>query len=483
MRGGPCELRRSLDGRVVPAMALGLHWRRETQGPERKGSRAMLFLLSFFRRRGALRLASGLLALAAAAAPVAAQSDESFYSVVENGVTVERAGDAQPAEEDQMVFAGDRLTTTFSARAEVVLADAVIHVGGSSELVFAALAGSGNGDAAEGTNLLLLERGELLVTSDGATPIRIDTDNATVYLGGAGAYRIERDADSTMVIVRQGDAELRTRQGTVVVAVDEHAWVLGDGSPVVEPAAGADALERWAAALDARRDRLASASRLRSWWGGFWSVFWDEDGFDPVFHSVDVGDCDDGITVCRHGGGGAARTRPPRQVPDLDDPPAEEPDVAAVTKPWPLDGAGATEPVPFPIGKPPLDTNVSESPESTADVAVGGVYGPEASPPKPSADEAPPSSDATVTVGDEPSTTTTSEASTTSEPTVSTSSSSDTSTTDSSTSDSSSASVESSSTSYDASTSDTSSVDSGSSPEPPSAPEAPPPPEHGIEPN
>ena len=396
----------------------------------------MLFLLSFFRQRGTPRLAGVLLAMAAAATPVAAASDESFYSVVESGVTVERAGDAQPAGEDQLVFAGDRLTTTFSARAEVILADAVIRVGGGSDVVFAALAEpADDGDADDNPHLLLLERGELLVASDGATAIRVDTDNATVFVR-AGSCRIERDADATVMIVRSGEAELRTRQGTVVVAADERAWVMDNESPVVEPAGGADALERWAAALDARRERLASSSRVRSWWGGFWTVFWEDDGYDSVFHSVDIGDCDDGVTACRDGsGGGTARTRPPRFATDAGDTVENEPDVAAVTKPWPLDGAGPTEPVPFPIGKPPLDTDVSDSPvPSNAGVAVAGIEGPEAAPSKVSADEAP-QPEAVSTADDT------------------------------------------------ASTTATTSTDSGGFSPEPSASEALPPPEHGIEPN
>ncbi len=439
----------------------------------------MLFLLSFFRQRGALRLAAVLLAMAAAAAPVAAASDESYYSVVESGVTVERAAEAQPAEEDQLVFAGDRLTTTFSARAEVILADSVIRVGGGSDVVFAALAEPGDGDAGDSPHLLLLEQGELLVASEGATAIRIDTDNATVFVR-AGSCRIERDAESTVMTVRRGEVELRTRQGAVVVAADERAWVWGDEAPVVEPAGGSDALERWAASLDARRERLASStSRLRSWWGGFWSVFWEDDGYDSVFHSVDIGDCDDGVTVCRHGsGGGAARTRPPQTATDPDEPAEDEPGTPgdgpieiALTKPWPPDGADPTEPVPFPVGKPPLDTNVSESPVPlTAGVAVAGIEGPEAAAPKPSADESP-QPDATSTVDDNVSTT--SDASTTSEPSSS----------DTSTADSSSASVEPVTTSYDTTTTVTTSTDSGGFSPEPSAPEAPPPPEHGIEPN
>jgi len=307
--------------------------------------------------------------------PVAAADDDGsgFYGLVEGAAVVERAGVLGAAVEGQPLLTGDRLTTARSGRAEVTLADGtVIHVAGA--VVFAELAEPGERD--DVANLLLLERGELLLASGDETETRVDTDNATVYLG-AGAYRLERDDLATRVVVRRGDAELRTRRGALSVAAGEQASIEGDDDLVVRPAGSADALERWAVALFELRERWAWCPQCRrGLW--MWSVGEDDDGLDLVFTDFGAGAWDDDAPGCFQSGGGARRTRLPHFA--TDDPgrfavpiPRESGpvvDVAIetpVAKPWPLDDSSAIDTTPTPVAKPQL--------ESDGDWAAAGVGG------------------------------------------------------------------------------------------------------------
>jgi FecR-like protein len=326
--------------------------------------------------RGARRLGLVLLAVPFFAGPVAAtNSDRSgFISLVEGAAAVERAASQEPAAENQPLRSGDRLKTARGGRVEVVLADGtLIHVDSDSDLVFAELAGPNEGDPQ--SNLVLLERGELLLASFGETETRIDTDNATVYVG-AGAYRLERDDLSTRVIVRHGEAELRTRSGAVSLAEGNQAAIEGDGALVVEPAGGPDVLERWAAALFELRERWAWCPQCRR---GYWSFGEEDSGLDFVF--TDFGAWDDGAPGCfEHPDGGARRTRPPH-------PPTDDPDrvgvpiaggpglapggavEAPVTKPWPLEDSSAIDTTPTPVAKPPLEPD-----DSWLAASVGGAF-------------------------------------------------------------------------------------------------------------
>ncbi|HXT49825.1 MAG TPA: FecR domain-containing protein [Thermoanaerobaculia bacterium] len=377
---------------------------------------------------------------------------------MEGAAAVERAGVTTAAADDRPLFTGDRLTTARGARVEVRLGDeTAIFVAGDGEVVFATLAGEGA--EAEPANLLLLERGELLLASEGGAETRVDTDNASVYVG-AGSYRIERTDDATLVIARRGEAELRTRRGMVSVAEGEQGWIEGDGTPVVARAADVDALERWAAALDQPGERLA---------------FEDEGDSDLAYDDFPFGfwDFGDVGSECeRDCGGRAVRTRPPhppdepgRWAVPIDDDPQADADggiEVAIAKPWPLDDAGDDGAVP--MAKPPL--------EETADEAsVEGAFldstNADDVPPKP-ADAEPASADAELTISDlEPATSEVEPAS------VDVETSGSTTTDDSSTSGESASSADAGDTA----------ADSGTGSSAPAEVEAPSQPDHNIEPN
>jgi len=315
----------------------------------------------------------------------AGQDDAGWLGLVEGAATVERAGVPEAAVAERALMEGDRLTTARGARVEAVLADGTsVLVAGDSEVAFAA------------SNLLLLERGEVLLTSAGTTETRIDTENATVYLS-AGSCRIERSEGATLVVAREGDVELRTRQGTVWLAAGRQAWVEGDEVAVVEPAGDADALERWAAALRGRQELLA---------------FEDDGGGDLASFDFPLDFWEIGEPVCvdHQPPGRAVRTRPPHPTPGSGTDVANDPDRTtvsnggetgaavgeieiAVAKPWPLDDASTSDVGELPIAKPILGTSGTSDDDSWRAASVAGRYA-DAAPspakePQPSAAEEP----------------------------------------------------------------------------------------------
>ena len=329
-----------------------------------------------------MRLAAGLVAVATLAWTYAAagQSEVGWLGLVEGAATVERAGVPEAAVSERPLMEGDRLTTARGARVEAVLADGTsVLVAGDSEVELAA------------SSLLLLERGELLLASAGTTETRIDTDNATVYVS-AGSCRVERSEEATLVVARDGDVELRTRQGTVWLAAGRQAWVEGAEVAVVEPAGDADALERWAAALRGRQEQLAFEDDV----GG------DLASFDFPLDSWEIGEP---VRDDHHPPGRAIRTRPPHGEPgpgsagpngprgtaasDGDSGAAIAEIEVPMAKPWPLDDASTSAAGELPVAKPTLATNDDDGWRAAS---VAGTYANAAPSPakeQPSADDEP----------------------------------------------------------------------------------------------
>jgi hypothetical protein len=183
--------------------------------------------------------------------PAAARTGDryGYYRLVEGNATLVQQGESLGAQENQPVVSGDRIWTGRGSRVEAVLADGtLLRVAGDSEVVFEELAQSDDGSA--DANYLTLRRGEVQLVASGVSDTRVDTDNATVYVRDAGNYRLETRDETTLLVVRNGRAEVRTRRGAVSLDGGEEAWIEGDGSPEVESAGSWDTLERWASALD-----------------------------------------------------------------------------------------------------------------------------------------------------------------------------------------------------------------------------------------
>jgi hypothetical protein len=208
--------------------------------------------LALRRSGSALRVTLGFAALFLAALPAAAASGQErygYYRIVEGTASVVQQGEAQSAQENQPLLSGDRLRTAPSSRVEVELADGtLVRVDADSELGFEDLAWSSDGDAER--NLLTLSRGEVQVQGRGGAETRVDTDNASLYLRDSGNYRIETHDYTTLLVVREGAAEVRTRRGATAVRADEEVWIEDDRPPEVQAAGSWDRLERWASELD-----------------------------------------------------------------------------------------------------------------------------------------------------------------------------------------------------------------------------------------
>jgi|CXWL01.1.fsa_nt_gi hypothetical protein len=217
------------------------------------------------RDRASLFTSAILLALLPAlAVPSAAEevnSHESYgyvRSLEGSAGVVAKAGDRSDLEVNQTILVGDRIHVANLGKVEVVLADRnVLRVDGGSEVGFVDLAFSPDGSG--GGTLLEVPEGNVLLTvaadSLGRERPRIDTPNATVYVHQAGVYRLTAIGDDwTQLVVRQGFAEVVTRNGSASVRPGEQATVEGRDRPGIDLAAAdlRDGLERWARELDDR---------------------------------------------------------------------------------------------------------------------------------------------------------------------------------------------------------------------------------------
>ncbi len=162
------------------------------------------------------------------------------------------------------ILVGDQIRVSARARAETVLPDgSYLRLGNNTELEFRQLARSG--DSHGTSNQLLLHQGEAQLITHAEAPrsdyFRIDTSNATVYVGGEGRYRILSDGASwTEVSVRQGLAEVVTESGSATVQSGQTLSVQGARDPILEIGSDSQltALELWGDELSSRGERYAS---------------------------------------------------------------------------------------------------------------------------------------------------------------------------------------------------------------------------------
>jgi len=190
----------------------------------------------------------------------------SYVRTLEGSATLIQGdtGERQPVQTNQPVLVGDRIWVAPRSRTEVVLSDRnLVRIDGDSELIFEALAGSP--DRQDRSTVLRLPQGnvQLVVTSDflGEGLPRLDTPNATVYPRGVGSYRITADgSDWSEVVVRDGSAEVVTREGSLLVGAGQEAVVEGDYRPRenVRRASREDSLELWGRRLDQEARYAAS---------------------------------------------------------------------------------------------------------------------------------------------------------------------------------------------------------------------------------
>ncbi|MEM9292298.1 MAG: DUF6600 domain-containing protein [Acidobacteriota bacterium] len=178
-------------------------------------------------------------------------------------------GQPAPAQRYHPILPGDRVFSPAGGRVEIMLSDLnILRLGGNTEVVFDALAGSPEGSD-EVTSLRLVE-GELqlLVFDDaiGRALPTLSTGNATVYLRDPGSYRLQASGwDYSRLTVRHGFAEVAVSGGAQLARGDEEILVDGafDVYPRVRQASSRSDLERWGETLEDRaRDSYLPAGEL-----------------------------------------------------------------------------------------------------------------------------------------------------------------------------------------------------------------------------
>ena len=186
-----------------------------------------------------------------------------------------RSGAQSELEIHLPILRGDRVRTRPYGRLAVLMSDrSILAVDHDSEVTFAQIAGSPDGDDAD--SLLVLHRGRLNLDVaqhllDSELPA-VDTTNARIYPRQEGRYQVANDGDAwTEVAVLAGFAEVVTQRGSVIVRGGEALLVRGLDDPWIELQSGAGAaaaaLDQW---TEGHRTRLAAYAAV------------DSDGYDSA---------------------------------------------------------------------------------------------------------------------------------------------------------------------------------------------------------
>jgi hypothetical protein len=129
------------------------------------------------------------------------------------------------------ISVGDEIRTEDPARAEIALADGnLLDIGGGTRVRLASLyAQQGSSDEVSAIDL---EDGSIVLSvvgsNDRSVP-RIDTDDASVYANPGSRIRVNSDPRrGTVVVVRAGSVEVRTRGGSYTVRAGNYLTVHGD---------------------------------------------------------------------------------------------------------------------------------------------------------------------------------------------------------------------------------------------------------------
>jgi hypothetical protein len=192
------------------------------------------------------------------ATPAEYEQDEipAHLSVVDGEVTIEREGRVDPADENIILVAGDRLRTA-RGRAEVLFSDGSVlslDEHSSVDLLADSLA-----RLLDGRMRLAIARG------DSSLAYRVDTAAGSVFIQSAGEYRLTllaRGGDPELdLAVLRGSAELANQHGRTLVRAGTHALVSARTAPSLPYATNSaawDSFDRWVE--DQRNARLGVQS-------------------------------------------------------------------------------------------------------------------------------------------------------------------------------------------------------------------------------
>ena len=161
----------------------------------------------------------------------------SYVRETVGGVTVQSRWNGRvTARRNMPISAGDEILVSDAGRAEVGLADGnLLFVGGGARARFSSL-NDQQGENAEFSAIDLRDGSVVLAATgpdQGSVP-RIDTEDATVYLSSGARVRVNADPRrGTVVVVRAGSAEVRTRADSYTVEAGQYLIVQGDETPEI----------------------------------------------------------------------------------------------------------------------------------------------------------------------------------------------------------------------------------------------------------
>ncbi len=192
------------------------------------------------------------------------------YSYVRDtvgGVTVvSRLNGRVTARRNMPISAGDEILISDAGRAEIGLADGnLLFVGGGTRARFSSLYAQQGED--DDFSAIDLRDGSVVLAAmgaeTGAIP-RIDTEAATVYLAAGSRVRVNADPRrGTVVVVRAGSAEVRTREDSYTVEAGQYLLVDGDDDPeIARGVFSRDRFDLWAA--DRLEDLYSDTTRSAS---------------------------------------------------------------------------------------------------------------------------------------------------------------------------------------------------------------------------
>ena len=178
------------------------------------------------------------------------QTTVARISVIHGNVTTMRgdAGQWVAATVNTPLVPGDTVATADQSRAEVQLDFAnIMRLDQRTEAKIA--------DLEQNKIQIQLASGLLGFSAANGTQadVEIDTPNMGVHPLAPGVYRIQVNSDSeTQLIVRQGEAEVLTNQGSTKVEAGQIIQIHGTDNPEykVDPAPGGDDFDKWCADRD-----------------------------------------------------------------------------------------------------------------------------------------------------------------------------------------------------------------------------------------
>jgi hypothetical protein len=176
----------------------------------------------------------------------------SYVRETVGGVTVQSNLNGRvTARRNMPISAGDEILVSDAGRAEIGLADGnLLFVGGGTRARFSSLYAQQGED--DDFSAIDLRDGSVVLAAIGAdneSIPRVDTEDATVYLSAGSRVRVNADPRrGTVVVVRAGSAEVRTRSDSFTVEAGEYLIVEGDETPDVSRGVfSRDRFDLWAA--------------------------------------------------------------------------------------------------------------------------------------------------------------------------------------------------------------------------------------------